>query len=264
VAEDYDRLRPRPSSDAIAWLLPSGCAVAVDLAAGTGLLSRVLARSVKRVLAVEPDERMAAVMAARSPGVTVVRGIGEALPLADASVDAVLVSSAWHWLDQERAVPELGRVLRDGGRLGVLRTSVDQEIGWLRELRARNIADRERSERLRVMSERYRTVPETGMFGNAARESFGFDRLMDADDFVAMFATYSGMIMASEADRAARLSRVRVELDLRFPGATGIEIPMRTECWRADRVARLDPLDDPRAWPAIAHESQPGTSSRSG
>lgn len=242
VAEDYDRLRPQPSDDAIAWLLPSGCEVAVDLAAGTGLLSRVLARAVYRVMAIEPDERMAAVLAARSAGVTVVRGMGEALPLADASVDAVLVSSAWHWLDQERAVPELGRVLRDGGRLGVLRTGADREVAWLRELRrdASDRAGQERGEHLRGMAERYRTMPRTGMFGDTARESFRFTRLMTPDDFTAMLATYSTLITAGEHERAAQLARVRGELGRLFPGATEIEIPMRTDCWRADRVSGLE------------------------
>ena len=44
IADDYDRLRPPPPEAAVDWLLPAGCRVAVDLAAGTGLLSRALAR----------------------------------------------------------------------------------------------------------------------------------------------------------------------------------------------------------------------------
>ena len=116
------------------WLLPPRCEVAVDLAAGTGLLSRALARRVPEVIAVEPDGRMAAVLRARSPGVRVLRGTGEAIPVDDAQADGVFVSSAWHWLDPERAVPEIARVLRDGGRLGVLWTTRDREVPWVRGL----------------------------------------------------------------------------------------------------------------------------------
>ena len=70
IADDYNRFRPGPAPDAVDWLLPAGCQVAVDLAAGTGLLTRALASRVPRVVAVEPDERMAAVLRASVAGGT--------------------------------------------------------------------------------------------------------------------------------------------------------------------------------------------------
>ena len=94
--------------------MPDGCAVAVDLAAGTGLFTRELLGRAARVVAVEPDARMREVLAARSPEVDVREGWGEAMPLPDASADAVFVSTAWHWLDPARAVPEIARVLAPG------------------------------------------------------------------------------------------------------------------------------------------------------
>jgi SAM-dependent methyltransferase len=234
IAEDYDRLRAGPPDEAITWLLPDGCALAADLAAGTGLVSRVLTRYVERVVGVEPDPRMAAVLHARSPGVTVLRGLGEAIPLAGASVDAVTISSAWHWLDPERAIPELARVLRVGGRLCVLRTGLNQEATWLRELRHPERSRRD--DQLRDTSGSYETLPWTGQFGNPARESFTFTRSMSADDFTDLLATYSAIITASEDQRATDLGWVRSELDRLFPGGGPIEVPFRTRCWRADRV----------------------------
>lgn len=236
VAADYDRLRPGPPDAALRWLLPTGCVTAVDLAAGTGLVSRAVVPLVRTLVAIEPDPRMAAVLRARSAGAAVVRGLGEAIPLADASVDAVLISSAWHWLDPAAAVPELARVLRDGGRLCVLRSGIDWETGWPRKLRRPEHPGRE--EQRRDMSGRYRALPTTGQFGIAARESFTFARSMTAAEFTALLATYSGVITASERDRAADLDRVRSELDRLFPGGGAIEVPMRTRCWRADRVGR--------------------------
>ena len=127
VAESYDRVRPGPAPRALDWLVPDGCEVAVDLAAGTGLFTRELIGRAARVVAVEPDARMREVLARRSPEVDVREGWGEAMPLPDASADAVFVSTAWHWLDPARAVPEIARVLRPGGRLGVIWTSRNRD-----------------------------------------------------------------------------------------------------------------------------------------
>ena len=131
VAADYDRLRPSPPPDAVDWLLPDRRDVVVDLAAGTGLLTRALAGKVGHVIAVEPDERMRSVLQARSADVEVLPGRGESIPLPDASADAVFVSSAWHWMDPSLAVPEIARVLRDGGRFGVIWTGRLRDIEWL-------------------------------------------------------------------------------------------------------------------------------------
>jgi SAM-dependent methyltransferase len=131
VAADYDRLRPSPPLEAVDWLLPDRRDVVVDLAAGTGLLTRALVRKAGHVIAVEPDERMRSVLQARSPEVEVLPGRGESIPLPGASADAVFVSSAWHWMDPSLAVPEIARVLRDGGRFGVIWTGRQRDIEWL-------------------------------------------------------------------------------------------------------------------------------------
>jgi SAM-dependent methyltransferase len=246
VADDYDRLRPPPPGAAIDWLVPPGCRVAVDLAAGTGLLSRALAAAVPEVIAVEPDERMADVLRARSPGVRVMPGRGESIPLPDASADGVFISSAWHWMDPERAPAEIARVLRDGGRLGLIWTSRDRQVDWLQELdgaRGRDRADRPAGEGEGEGDARTRgwrrdvAVPD-GLFGNAEDQSFAFVRPMSKGDLVAMLGTYSGVITASPHDRAAALARAEAALDRRFPGVDRIDVPMRTWCWRADRVTR--------------------------
>src|SRR6202000_219603 len=98
IAEDYDALRPQAPREAVDWLVPADCQVAVDLAAGTGLFTRTLVDRVPRVFAVEPDARMRAVLAPRSATVTALEGRGESIPLPDAAADALFVSSAWHWM----------------------------------------------------------------------------------------------------------------------------------------------------------------------
>ena len=248
IAEDYDRLRAGPPEAAVDWLLPAGCQVAVDLGAGTGLLTRALARKVPQVVAVEPDERMAAVLRARASdeqfaGIRVAQGRGEAIPLPDASADGVFASSSWHWLDPERAPREIARVLRDGGRLGVIWTSRDRSTDWVREVesfrdRAVGTAD-ERDDRDGQWPPHRRVVSLPGeLFGSVESASFSFTRRMTIDDFVDMLATYSGAITASPRDREAGLARARAVLELRFPGAGQIDVPMRSHCFRADRLPR--------------------------
>jgi SAM-dependent methyltransferase len=239
IAEDYDGLRPQPPRQAVDWLVPPVCDVAVDVGAGTGLFTRTLVNRAAQVIAVEPDARMRKVLAARSPGVRVLEGRGESIPLPDAAADAVFVSSAWHWMDRERTVPEIGRVLRDGGRFGLIWTSRDREVDWvhnLDRLPGQDSVDAGSADRFRRRL--HFDLPEPQIFNNIARETFRFVRTMTVDDVVAMLGTYSRAIVASADDRARALAEARGTLEARFPGADVIDIPMRAWCWRADRLAR--------------------------
>jgi SAM-dependent methyltransferase len=240
IAEDYDRLRPSPAPEALDWLVPAGARIVVDVAAGTGLFTRALQTRVPRVIAVEPDPRMRAVLTDRSPGVDALDGTGESIPLVDASVDAVFVSSAWHWLDEHRAVPEMARVLRDGGRLGVVWSSRDREIEWVRTLDRlpwQSVEADQAAER-RHRGRRSVGVDTSGLFEQVDTTSFAFTRRMTVDDLVAMTATYSLVITASEEDRKEVLRRARETVVTHSDGKSELDFPMRTWCWRGDRVAR--------------------------
>jgi SAM-dependent methyltransferase len=241
VADDYDRTRPSPPDEALDWLVPENCEIAVDIAAGTGLFTRALQRRAGQVIAVEPDDRMRAVLAARSPGVRAVSGRGEAIPIPDASADGVFISSAWHWLDPDRAIPEIARVLRDGGRLGVIWTTRDRRADWVAEL---DMAGRRRavqpddSAGSRPRRRHEVTLPEDAPLENISSASFEFSRAMTVEDAVGWLATYSGVITAPAGEREARLALAREALLRRADGDGMVEIPMRSRCWRADRVRR--------------------------
>ena len=168
-----------------------------------------------------------------------VEGRGESIPLPDASADAVFVSSAWHWMDGERATPEIGRVLRDGGRFGLIWTSRDREVDWVRNLDrlpGQDTSDAESADRIRRRLDV--VLPEPPIFHDIARETFRFVRTMTVEDVVAMIGTYSRVIVASPDDRTRTLTQARAALAVRFPGADTSEVPMRAWCWRADRIAR--------------------------
>lgn len=126
--------RPSYPADAIAWLIEKlgikpGRQI-VDLAAGTGALTALLADVGADIVAVEPVASMRDRLRARLPGVPVLAGLPEALPLASKSVDAVVVASAFHWFDARRAMAEIARVVRPGGCLGLIWNARDRSAEW--------------------------------------------------------------------------------------------------------------------------------------
>src|SRR5262249_10204105 len=129
AAAEYAMHRPGYPDAAVKWALRpvrSRTVVRVlDLAAGTGRLTQALQRTDVDVIAVEPDPQMRAEMLRRVSGVAVLAGSGEAIPLPDERVDAVLVGQALHWFDQGRALPEIARVLKPGGVFAALWNSDD-------------------------------------------------------------------------------------------------------------------------------------------
>lgn len=130
----YERGRPSYPPDAIDWLLPASARTVLDLGAGTGKLTTRLVERGLDVVAVDPLPEMLEVLRASLPETPALLGTAEEIPLQDNSVDAVLVAQAWHWFDPARAIPEVVRVLRPGGRLGLLWNTRDERLGWVREL----------------------------------------------------------------------------------------------------------------------------------
>jgi SAM-dependent methyltransferase len=242
IAADYDRVRPGPPAAAVAWLLPGRPDVVVDLGAGTGLLSRALVGLAARVIAVEPDQRMRAVLADRSPGVEAMAGRGEAIPLPDATADAVLISSAWHWLDPDRAAPEIARVLRDGGRLGVIWTGRDPATPWLRAdewflgIDQRTVAPGAGIQ----WNRRQVSLPDETTFANIETATFRFTRRMTVPDLIDWLTTYSRVITASEETKTTGRARAAAAIAHQFPGVVEVDVPMLSLCWRADRQRRSD------------------------
>jgi SAM-dependent methyltransferase len=139
VADAYERGRPEYAPAVVGALsaelgISSGAPV-LDLAAGTGKLTRALVAAHLDVVAVEPQaalrERLAEVIGSER----VREGVAEAIPLADASVEAVTVADGFHWFDQVRALGEIRRVLQPGGALALLTTVPDWSgASWAHEL----------------------------------------------------------------------------------------------------------------------------------
>ena len=138
-ADAYERGRPSYPDDSVAYLaaeLGLGPAARVlDLAAGTGKLTRLLLEGGVSVVAVEPVAAMREVLARSAPEARVLEGTAESIPLPAASVDAVTVAQAFHWFDAEAALVEIHRVLRPGGGLGLIWNAMDSSVEWVTVLR---------------------------------------------------------------------------------------------------------------------------------
>jgi SAM-dependent methyltransferase len=135
VAGEYERGRPGYPPEAIAWLLGARPLEVLDLGAGTGKLTRALLDAGHRVTAVEPLDEMLAILSSEVPAARALPGSAEQLPLADASVDAVAVGSAFHWFDERAALAEIARVLRPAGVLGLLGNRFDVASPWVARVR---------------------------------------------------------------------------------------------------------------------------------
>jgi SAM-dependent methyltransferase len=140
AAETYERGRPGYPPQAIELLVDTlrieRGATVLDLGAGTGKLTRALAPTGARLLALEPVEEMRRKLAQVVPSVTIVDGVAEAIPLPDGSVDAAVAGQSFHWFHGDLALPEIHRVLRPGGRLGLLWNARDLRVDWVARISA--------------------------------------------------------------------------------------------------------------------------------
>jgi SAM-dependent methyltransferase len=118
--EAYERGRPGYPGDVTAVAGVPSTAHVLDLAAGSGKLSRLLASTFGRVVAAEPDDEMRRLLVVNCPDADVIAGSAEHLALGTGSLDAVFAAQCFHLFDRPRAVAESARVLRPGGVLVLL------------------------------------------------------------------------------------------------------------------------------------------------
>lgn len=208
VAVGYDRGRPGYPAEAVDFALAPlrgrPDLRAVDVAAGTGKLTSVLCAAGVSTVAVEPAPGMLKVLKHRVSRAQVLPGTAEDLPLPDASVDLVAVGQAFHWFDLDRALPELARVLRPGGRLALFYNSRDDSVPWVHAL-----ADLVGDHADHAAAHRSDDSPAMGPFEPDELGRFSYQQELDADGLADLVGSRSYVITLPDDDRAALLERVR-------------------------------------------------------
>jgi len=216
-ALDYDELRPSYAPEAIAWVAERGNlrpgAKVVDLAAGTGQLSRPLAHLGLALVAVEPAANMRALLQKRLPAVRVVDGTAEGIPLTDSSVDAVVVGNAFHHFERRAAFAEIQRVLRPRGALALFWAwSLEEEqlsIPGVQEINEVVEAARGSNEIATAYRSWQDPPPDPDGFGPFERREFPVTHDIPSARLVDLYATSSDVASLPDAVRNDLLDRIR-------------------------------------------------------
>jgi SAM-dependent methyltransferase len=239
-AADYEQARPSYPAAAIDHIV-EGCAlgpgrVVVDVAAGTGKLTRLLLPCGAEVSAVEPVPEMRAELARVLPRVEVLDGTAEDLPLMSASVDAVTVAQAFHWFDVPAALGESHRVLRLGGWLVLVWNVRDSSVDWVRRFGGL-LVEAGGAKPYEEGTDWPAVVAAHGGFTVAEETRFVNPQRLRADDLITRAASTSFVSALPDDEREACLDRVRdlVANHADLAGRSDIVFPHETVVYRARR-----------------------------
>ena len=244
AAPAYAEHRPDYAQAAVCWALePAPGPRVLDLGAGTGKLTASLVASGGEVIAVEPDPAMLSELRRALPAVRSVQGTAEAIPVPDASVDAVLAGNALHWFDMAVAGPEIARVLVPGGILAGLWNVLDNTVGWVAGLeRVGGSAAVGPRDTLSNWRSATATLHRAGagsvaQFGAPEQAEFAHGQRRTADSLAATIATRAGVLVMPQHERQATLDRIGAFLASRPETARGqFTLPMLTAVLRVHRL----------------------------
>ncbi len=232
AAATYEAGRPEYPAAAVQWMLaPVATRTPLrvaDVGAGTGKLTRAVLALAADVVAVDPDAAMLDQLRAGLPDVRTVEGQAERMPLPDASIDAVVLGQAWHWVDPEAGSREIGRVLAPGGVLGLVWNIRDENVPWVARLT--EIMHGSNAEQL--IADGGPRVAEP--FETLERREWTWTRRMSPEAALDMVRSRSYVITAEPAERA-RIEREVAEHVAQHPSpeADGsIDMPYVTHAFR--------------------------------
>ena len=243
VADASDRARPSYPAEAARWLTGSTTGGVLELGAGTGKLTEQLTPLGRTVIATDPSEPMLRLLTSRAPAARALLATAENIPVSSGSVDAVVSAQAFHWFDTDRALPEIARVLRPGGVLGLVWNHRDERIPWVRRLGAL-VGGSD------LPTDPSQTLIESRLFGFVESTTFRFWQPQTRETLRELVVSRSNVAMMTGYDRERVLRGVDELYEGYGRGADGMLLPYVTRCYRTTvrpQTGRRDgsaPADD--------------------
>ncbi len=230
VAAPYAKFRPGYPDEAVSWLVGSKPGRVLELGAGTGKLTESLLALGHDVVASEPSEPMLGHVADAAPAAHRVVSRAEQIPLPASSVGVVVAGQAFHWFDQDRALPEIARVLRPGGVLGLIWNHADVKVPWVRRLFALvgQTGDDQGQD----------PVAGSDLFATSEHRVFRHWQEHGRESLIGLMASQSYTATRSDDDRASLLTEVGRLYDSYGRGPDGMQLPWYAFGYRA-RVTGL-------------------------
>lgn len=237
VGDEYDRVRPQYPEAAVEWIAGFDSGVVIDVGCGPGKLTMQLAELGHQVVGIDPSRKMLEGMTARH--LPAICGTAEAIPLNDACADLVTVAQAFHWFNHELAVPEMRRVLREKGRVGLLWHLRDESVDWVRSL-SRIIGTEDAMSETSVGGDDFEADIVTkleydGSFGSIETEVFDYQQELSEEGLVDLVRSRSYVAIIADEEREEILGAVR-QLCSEHSQLKGREIlymPYKTRAFRA-------------------------------
>jgi ubiquinone/menaquinone biosynthesis C-methylase UbiE len=234
AALSYTRGRPEYPSDILDWLrekvgIYPGQTV-VDLAAGTGKFTKSLLKTGANVIAVEPVDAMRAQLARSLPGVPAIAGTAQAIPLDDGSADAIVSAQAFHWFATSEALTEIHRVLKPGGKLGLVWNMPDDRVGWVAAIE--EIIKPYEVDAPRLFRKgKWRLVFPDARFSDLEESEFSHQHVGPAQQVIierALSLSFIATLQASEKAKVAARLRTLIATHPELKDRPDIALPYRT------------------------------------
>lgn len=225
VVDSYDRGRPSYPRQAAAWLAGDAPVSVLELGAGTGKLTEQLVALGHDVHATDPDAAMLARLADHLPDVRTSQASAEEIPAGDRSYDVVVSAQAFHWFDLDKALPEIARVLKPGGRLSLVWNQRDERVPWVRRLGA-IIGTQEQ------LREPAAALEASALFGEVEEAEFRFRQQIDQHSIKDLVLSRSNIATLPAEQREAKVAEVVALYGEYGRGMDGMQLPYATRCFR--------------------------------
>lgn len=241
-AVTYAQGRPDYPRQLTGWLADTlhidALSSVIDLGAGTGKFTRLLSTLAPTLIAVEPVAAMGAQLTKLLPDVRLVNGTAESIPLPAASADAVVCAQAFHWFSTEAALAEIHRVLKPGGRLGLVWNVRDESVDWVAAIT--DIITPYEGDTPRFHTGRWREAFTGEYFSEPEMTCFPYSHVGSPQEVIMdRFLSVSFIAALPEASKAVVTAQLQALIDTHpsLKGRDTVAFPYQTQAYVCHRLS---------------------------